>query len=83
MAIKQYHFAVFVEVNTETGQVGQIDYDPEAMVGGGGDNSVFNVSTGSWETPDWTTDSHAAHAETALNRLLDEHVPRREYKDEK
>ncbi len=72
MGKKQYFYAVYAEVDTETNKITEIVLDPEVMVGGGGDNSVFDVESGVWEKPDWENDRNATLTEVAVNRVLNE-----------
>ena len=66
MAIKQYHMAVFAEVDTETNEVLRVDLDPEATAGSGLDHQVYNTETEEWERISYLDDPAAEVADDAI-----------------
>lgn len=71
MAKKQIHWAVYVEVDTETGEVGTPKVEGEGLVGSP-DGYVYDVETEEWESGFGLPDSLYDAAWQALSDRLTE-----------
>jgi hypothetical protein len=70
MGTKQYHMAVFAEVDTETGEVLRVETDADVFAGAGTNLQVYDTGAEEWERIDYDHDPAAVVADAAISDVV-------------